>query len=293
MRRIERWIFSPGSAERLAAVRIGLCSVLALRLTRTVYVHLASQPRALYRPLSFMKFFGSMPPRLPVLIVQVVGVAAAAVAAFGWRTRATLPLAWAAGVFLNGMTTSLGKVVHNDVLLLLCLFPLVFAASADVWSLDARAGRTRPGDPSRYGWPVNTAMIVVAGAYFFAGFAKLVNSGPGWVTGGNMRWILYIASDARPVPNSLALFIADNAWLAHLLAAGSLLLELTFPVVLFWKRARPVYIAAAALFHIGIWMTIGLDYWPQPMTVGIILIDWSAIAARVRLARARPAISPG
>src|SRR5207302_6007185 len=38
MRRIERWIFSGGSAERLAAVRIGLCTVLALRLTRTVYV---------------------------------------------------------------------------------------------------------------------------------------------------------------------------------------------------------------------------------------------------------------
>jgi len=293
MRRVERWIFSSGSAERLAALRIGLCSVLALRLTRTVYVHLAAQPRALFRPLSFMKFFSAMPPRLPVLIVQIIGVAAAAAAAFGWRTRATLPLAWGAGVFLNGMTTSLGKVVHNDVLLLLCLFPLVFAASADVWSLDSRTGRTHRGDPSRYGWPVNTAMIVVAGAYFFAGFAKLVNSGPGWVTGGNMRWILYIASDARPVPNSLALFIAEHTWLAHLVAGGSLLMELTLPIVLFWKRARPVYIAAAAIFHIGIWLTIGLDYWPQPMTVGIVLIDWPAVVARVRLARARPAISPG
>jgi len=293
MRRVERWIFSSGSAERLAAVRIGLCSVLAVRLSRTVYVHLAGQPRALYRPLSFMKFFSAMPPRLPVLIVQVIGVAAAAAAAFGWRTRATLPLAWAAGVFLNGMTTSQGKVVHNDVLLLLCLVPLLVAATADVWSLDARAGRTQRGEAFRYGWPVNTAMIVVAGAYFFAGFAKLVNSGPGWVTGGNMRWILYAASDARPVPNGLALFVADRAWLAHIVAGCSLLMELTFPVVLFSKRARPVYVAAAAVFHIGIWLTIGLDYWPQAMAAGIVLIDWTAVVARVRLARARPAISPG
>ena len=300
MRRIERWIFSAGTPERLAAIRIGLCSALALRLTRTVYLSIAGQPHSLYRPLSFMHLLHSMPPWGVVLPIQVVGGVAAVLAALGWRARHTLPLAWACGLLLGGMTTSLGKVVHNDVLLLLCMVPLLPAPVSDAWSLDARAGRTKPGDPMRYGWPVQTALIVVAGSYFFSGFAKLVNSGPAWALGSNMRWVLYISSDSRPSPDHWSLFIADRAWLAHLVAASILLLELGFPIVLFWKRARPAFVAAAILFHLGTWLTLGLDYWAQAATVAIVLIDWPALVARARgrsnatkgAAEARPRTQP-
>ena len=82
----------------------------------------------------------------------------------------------------------------------------------DAWSVDARL-RHGPGPPARsvrYGWPVRTEMVVVAGAYFFVGFAKLMFSGPAWVTSGNMRWVLYASSDAHAVPNGVALFIADR-----------------------------------------------------------------------------------
>ena len=280
--RIERWIFCAGSPERLAAIRIGLCSVLALRLTRTAYLSIAGQPHSLYRPLSFMKLFHSMPSWHVVLPIQVIGGLAAVLAALGWRARFTLPAAWATGVFLGGMTTSLGKVVHNDVLLLLCMVPLLAAPVSDSWSLDARAGRTRGGDPLRYGWPVQTALIVVAGGYFFSGFAKLVNSGPAWVTGSNMRWILYISSDGRPTPNHWALFIADRAWLAHIVAAFILLLELSFPVILFWKRARPAFVVGAMFFHLGTWLTLGLDYWPMAATAAIVLLDWPSLIERAR-----------
>ena len=58
--RIDAWMFAPGSARRLAAVRIGLCALLALRLARGIYVDVAGQPASLYRPLSFMKVFGSI-----------------------------------------------------------------------------------------------------------------------------------------------------------------------------------------------------------------------------------------
>ena len=41
---VERWIFAPGSARRLAGVRIGLCLVLTGRLSRPVYLQVAGQP---------------------------------------------------------------------------------------------------------------------------------------------------------------------------------------------------------------------------------------------------------
>ncbi len=284
------WLTAPADPRRVAAIRIGLCAVLAARLTRTVYVHLADLPDASFRPLSFMKFFSSQPPRGVVIALQVVGVSAALLAMVGARTRITLPLAWACGVFLGGIATSIGKVVHNDVLLLLAMVPLLVAPSADAWSIDAR-GREPPPPAAAYGLAVRAAMVVVAFAYFFAGYWKLVVSGFAWVTSSNMRWVLYASSDAQPVPNGLALFIADRAWLAHWVAALTLLVEIAFPIVLFVRRARVPFALATVALHAGIWATMRLDYWPAAATVVIVLIDWPPLVDRLRRARAPVATS--
>jgi hypothetical protein len=289
IRRVDGWLFAPGSARRLAAVRIGLCSLLAVRLSRGVYLGLAGQPRALYRPISFMRLLPAMPSRWAVLVVQGVALAAAVLAAVGFRARATLPIAWGCALILNGMYTSIGKVMHNDILLTLCMVPLLAAPVADAWKVDPwsrRRERTGPEVSVRYGWPVRTAMIVVAGAYFFAGLAKLEFSGPAWAAGGNLRWALYASSDGQG-GNWWALFIADRPLLAHALAWGALLLELGFPLVLFGKRAAWVILPAAVALHTGIWLAMHLDYFGQVATVVVVMTNWPAVIHRLRNRRAR------
>ena len=161
---------------------------------------------------------------------------------------------------------------------MLCLVPLLFAPVADAWALDARRNRLSAPPPSaRYGWPVRTAMVVVAGAYFFCGLAKLLNSGPAWVTGGNLRWVLYVASDAQGRPNALALFVADRPWLAHAVAAATLALELGFPVVLAVPRLRLPGALAAAGLHAGIYLCMGLNYGVQAAVALLVLPDWSRL----------------
>jgi hypothetical protein len=278
VRGLEAWLFAPGSDVRLAALRIGLCTILAGRLAFGPYLELAGQPPELFRPISFMQVLHTMPPWGAVLAVQVVGVGSAILAAIGLRARFTLPLAWACAVFLNGMLTSVGKVVHNDVLLLLCLVPLLAAPASDAWSVDARRanGRERLRSSVRYGWPVRTAMVVAAGAYFLAGLAKLVNSGPAWVTSENMRWILYSSSDSP-----WALFIADRPWLAHLVAAGTLRVELGFPLVLWRPKTARFFVPAAVALHTGIWLAMGLDYSAQAATVIVVFTNWPVLAKRI------------
>jgi hypothetical protein len=145
MRRLEAWLFAPGDPRRLAAVRIGLCTLLAARLATGPYLQLADQPPALFRPISFLRLLDRMPPPGVVVVLQVLAVAGAVLAAVGLWTRVALPLAWAAALPLVAMTSSLGKVVHNDVLLLLCLVPLLPAPAGAAWSLDARLDP--PGGP--------------------------------------------------------------------------------------------------------------------------------------------------
>jgi hypothetical protein len=288
-RAVDAWLFRPGGPRRLAALRIGLGAVLTARLVSGPYLDLAQQPPALFRPISFMKLLPAMPAAAFVLPTQVLAVTAAALATVGLCTRLTLPLAWLLALPLIAMTSSLGKTVHNDVLLLLCLLPLLPSPAGAAWSLDARRGRggagaaaRQPASSWRFGWPVWTAMAVVGGAYFFSGLAKLLHAGPGWVTGGNLRWVLYASSDAQPQPNAAALFVAGRPWLAHLLAAATVAVELAFPLALWRQRLAWVLVPSVVALHAGIWAAMRLDYWPMAATVLIVMTDWPALARRLR-----------
>jgi hypothetical protein len=281
------WLFAAESPRRLAVVRIGLCAVLAERMARPLYLQLADQPRSLFRPVSFMHLLNGMPGREAVLALQVVGISAAVLAAVGLRARAALPIAWICAVMLNGMATSAGKVVHNDILPILALVPMLMAPVSDAWSLDAvlarRRGRaTAPTTSVAYGWPVRTAIAMVASAYFVIGAAKLVMSGPGWVTGSNLRWVLYASSDAHRIPNGVALFVADRPVLAHVVAGLTLAVELGFPLALFVSRLRPALVAGAVALHVGIMVAMGLDYTPWIATDLVLFVDWPRVIDRLR-----------
>jgi hypothetical protein len=280
LRRAEAWLFAPGDPRRLAAVRIGLCALLAIRLARGAYAELATQPPALYRPISFLRLLDRMPSPETVAVLQALALGAAVLACVGLLTRFTLPLAWLAALPLVAMTSSLGKVVHNDVLLLLCLVPLLPSPAGAAWSLDARL-RPHVRRGGAYGWPVRTAMVVVAGAYFFSGLAKLLHAGPAWVTSGNLRWVLYAASDTQPDPNRFALFVADRPVLAQLIAAATLLVELGFPLVLWRPRLAWVLVPAVVAMHAGIGLAMHLDYSVMAATVLVVLVDWPALADRL------------
>jgi hypothetical protein len=287
-RRAEAWLLAPGDPRRLAAVRIGLCALLAARLARGPYLELAGQPAALFRPISFLRLLERMPSAEVVAVLQALALAAAVLAMVGLLTRVTLPLAWLAALPLVAMTSSLGKVVHNDVLLLLCLVPLLPSPAGAAWSLDARL-RARPGPGGAFGWPVRTAMVVVAGAYCCSGLAKLLHAGPAWVTSGNLRWVLYGSSDAQAAPNPLALFVADRPVLAHLVALATLAVELGFPLVLWRPRLAWLFVPAVLAMHAGIGLAMRLDYSAMAATVLIVMVDWPALADRIH----PPGVVPG
>lgn len=279
--RAEAWLFAPGDPRRLAAVRIGLCALLAARLAGGPYPELATQPEALFRPISFLRLLDRMPSPEAVAVLQAFALGAAVLATVGLLTRFTLPAAWLAALPLVAMTSSLGKVVHNDVLLLLCLVPLLPAPAGAAWSLDARQRPVaRPGPA--FGWPVRTAMVVVAGAYFFSGLAKLFHAGPAWVASGNLRWVLYASSDAQPEPNPFALFVADRPLLAQLIAAATLAVELGFPLVLWRPGLAWLFVPAVVAMHAGIGLAMHLDYSVMAATVLVVLVDWPALADRIR-----------
>jgi hypothetical protein len=262
-------LWAPGSCTRFAVVARGLALVVALRIALGPYRALADQPDGLFRPVSFLRGLDSMPPAGVFVALQVVGFAAALHAVFRRRGRwQAFVVAWACYLVLAGLRSSLGKILHNDVLLLLACVPFVVARDGD--------------DEADCGWPVRVATVVVAFAYFFAGAAKLRHSGLVWVTGDNMRYILsWGVIDGRAHFESWAAWVAQRPWLCHLSAAGILGLEVGALVLVGVRRLRPLFVAGAASLHVVTWFLLGLDYWAWLAVVAIVLVDWDRWAPRV------------
>jgi hypothetical protein len=287
---IERFVFAPEDARRLAALRIGLFGLLAMRLAVNDYGRVAGQPRALFDPISVFELLPSMPSTELTSVVQAIGIAAALLAAAGIWPRASFPAAFASALFLGLILNAAGKVIHNDVVLMLCLLPLLATprTASRAWALrlsgsdrEARAAQSRLTGPA-YGWPIRTAMIVVALAYLLVGFQKLRYSGLDWITTDNLRWVLYASSDVQSDPNQLALFVADRAWLAHLLAAATIAIELGFVLCLPFARLRWLFVPGVVGLHLGIGLTMGLDYSAQALAVVIVFVNWIVVVESIR-----------
>jgi hypothetical protein len=251
-----------------------LALLMALRVALGPYRALAGQPEALFRPVSFLRVLDGMPPVSVIVALQVVGTVAALWAAArgpggGRGARGAFVVTWLAYLVLAGLRSSLGKILHNDVLLLLAAVPFVAA-----WITSSADG----SDERDCGWPVRAAMAVVAAAYFAAGVAKLRHSGVAWVTGDNMRYILsWAVVDGRMHFDGWTAWVSERAWLCTASAAGILGLELLAPVAVGAPVLRPFFVGSAALLHVATWVLLGLDYWAWIGTVVVVLVDWDRV----------------
>jgi hypothetical protein len=275
VRRADGWLFAPEDARRLAAIRIGLCGLLVVRLSITDYGAVPAPRAGIFDPHFYMKLFERMPSPDLVTALQICGIVAALLAAAGLAIRASLPLGVVCFLVLNGVRNSSGRVIVGDAVLTLCLLLLVACgrAASEAWSV--RRGAKGASSGARYGWPIRTAMLVIALAYFFAGLQKWRYSGLPWVTSDNLRWILL----GQAHPDGWALFVGDRPVLAHLFAAGTLLLETSFPLILFVPRLRWLFIPGAVAMHVGVQLAIGLDYSAQWLTLVIVFVNWPVVVA--------------
>jgi hypothetical protein len=286
LRRLDDLLFGPEAPARLLAVQGLFMVLIAVRAILSPYPKLAGAPAGLFKPAYIIGFVDHMPPRSVIVAVQLV-ILACAIAWFTigrnpqWRgpiRRTTFAIAWLGFLFLAALRGSRGKIFHIELVLVWAALPLVFAPGDARWS-DRTPKR-------RYGWPIRSAIGVMSAVYFMTGVWKLRNSGLDWIFSDNMKWSLAWGRvrGERPPLGDLGVWLADHHPLPRIFAACILLFEVTFPLVIFFRRVRPLYVATAWLFHLGTLLLLGLDYIVWPCTVTILLIDWPAVADRLGIA---------
>jgi hypothetical protein len=185
-----------------------------------------------------------------------------------------------------GLAQIQGTVTHNQHLVWL-LFLLAASPCSDVLSVDAW-WKTRKGQPaiSLYASPARahsvamlTAWLLVSVVFFFPGFWKMRTSGLEWISGDNLRLQMYWKwYETGEIP----FFRLDQfPVLCRALSVVAVLFELSFGVLVFFRRSRIVAMFGLVGFHVFTHIFLHIRY-PSLWMCYVMFFDWRAVLRYVQ-----------
>lgn len=263
----DRGLTAPGSARLAVIVRTGLAAVILARLVLRDWWLLATTPKALYDPVFAVSWMSGPPGRGLVTGLWLIGIVAAVACIVRVRAQTTFAIAWAVHLVLCAMWSSSGKVMHNDILLLWACVPFLFARAPRRDELDQVDGR--------WGWAPRSSMVIIAAVYCLAGMQKLDLSGWAWVSSDNIAWV--VRQGNGPLGAGLNHDLAAQSWLMFATAASTILFEVGAPVFLALRWTRLLFALVAAGFHLGIYLTLGLDYYGWILTLLVVIVPQATL----------------
>jgi len=286
---MQHFFFRPTPPDGLGICRLLFYGCLFIQYLKTDFASYGDLPASFYNTLPLFRLL-----HIPILSTKYLAILEAAFklsllgACIGRFTRPSAFTAAITGSYLLAVPNNFGRAGHGDGVIIVLLWVLAFSNCGDAWSLDRRfMRRSGPSTASgEYTWPIRMVWVLMSFVYFGAGYTKLHASGLAWVTSDNMAMTFL----AHQVNNSNPLLdwgqhLARFAWFSKGLAAFTLVLELGFPLALFNRTARKLWVPGMFLAHVGIWLLMGVIF-TQFMYTYIFWAPWSALAifGRKRLA---------
>ncbi len=140
----------------------------------------------------------------------------------------------------------------SSMLFIVCLAPIGSQLSVDARLRRYRGKSARPTH-SRWGNAcLRLCQFQIVIVFFFSGTEKL--RGASWWSGDAVWHAVTNFEYFGMMPLG---FLAEHYWLVNLMTYGTLLLELSYPYLI-WGKARAYYLIAAILLHVGIGVTMHL-----------------------------------
>jgi hypothetical protein len=252
MSRLARWLQAPVDPLPLVVLRVSFGLIMLLSVLRFVARGWVREFYVLPRFHFTYYGFGWVRPLAPAAMDVLFALLAlfALGIALGLCYRAC-----AAGFFLLfSYVELLDKTYYLNhyyfvslLSFLLIVLPLHRVCSLDAWL------RPRLRVAALPAWMLAVLRLQVGLVYFFAGLAKLT---PDWMLGALPLRIWLRGHTAFPLLGPLF----DATWAAYLMSWGGALYDLSIPLLLCWRRTRPLaYLAVigfhamtGALFNIGV-----------------------------------------
>src|SRR5438874_9939472 len=270
--RLGAFFFPAESDTWLATLRIGLALQIilyALSLRNDWHYLLAGGAEALAsRDLSekILSLESPLVPRLGWLVAlgTRLGLLEGTILTITWTCLLLAGLGLLIGLFSRfsaivawfihlGAAKSGGVLSYGvDNFMTIGLFYLMLSPLPDHYSLDQRWRKLRPKDGQLLGFFQRVLQLHLSVIYFFGGLTKCLGSG--WWDGSNI-WRALIRPPSNIVAPELLLH-----WKALLPIAGIsiCLLETGYPVFIWHKRTRKIWLACICAMHVAIGITMGM-----------------------------------
>jgi hypothetical protein len=265
-------------AEGLALYRIFYAAVYLIALFPR-YSWIAAYPDAFWDPPVGPFALARGFPSASVFTALEWSLAAALFALLiGYRTRWASLAVGALLIVGDGFVYSILPTSH---LILAPLVPLVLAFSGwgSAWSIDALKRRASRPQSS---WPITLLMLLIGLSFFHAGVAKAAG---GWLRSDASVVAWYVerfSRDAVGLQSALANWVsAAPPTLHESMDRATVILETGMLVAVLIPKVGRIFIAGAAIFHLGVFLLLDIEFAPL-LLVYAVLLPWDRVAKRPR-----------
>jgi hypothetical protein len=219
-----------------------------------ISLHDADLVRPIQDPWSvFYWADGVMDPRW----FWLLGFLAALAFTAGWLTRIATIILYvleSSMIHRNLAVVNGEDLVFRMLLFYSCFAPLGFSLSIDSW---LRKKRDQPNTPAGLPriWPVRLMQVNVAMVYAFAILYRLADKAGEWIHGDAIYWAMMSSVWSRwPLP--ALLYGPLGMLLSRVITYSTILIELAFPFLVWFRRPRPYVLIAVTCLQIGIALLI-------------------------------------
>jgi riboflavin transporter FmnP len=148
-----------------------------------------------------------------------------------------------------------------DNLMTIGLFYLAIAPLPDRYALGSKLWKTKRIDPGRLGFHRRVLQLHLCIIYFFSGLTKCL--GAGWWNGASI-WRALTRPPFNIIPVELLV-----SWkiLFPFLGVAVCVIETSYPIFIWWKKTRLVWLVSVLAMHIAIGLSMGLYLFSLIMVV--------------------------
>lgn len=278
----------PTDAAALGMVRAGVCGFILCEVLLTSFADLGRLPVTILRPTGAMqifswRFYELLLTRAGMLTLKGLMVLSLFAATIGCLTSLATKSSALLFLFYEGLLRSFSHFNHDEMPAVYILMVLAFTPCGDAFSIDNWRGVKDPRGPGLvYGYPILLMRMLLAWSYFSSALIKFRVAGLGYLSRDTLPSLAIVHSldNLHDTHFRLAFWLPQIREYTPILAALVLLWELSFPLAIFFKRARQIILPAGILFHLGTLFFMNI-FFPYHLAMYLVFVDWGRLRQRI------------
>jgi hypothetical protein len=280
--KFDRWVQQgPFTAVDLGVYRVVFAVATLLTVSDIEWV--GAYPDSLIdAPTGPFQLLSGFPSPAVLIALEVLRSLALALLAVGLWTRWTSLAVAMLLLVTYGLSYSLGKVDHT-ILVVLAPLILSFAHWGRRVSVDALLNK-RAAEPQPQ-WPLRYLALMVGLAFFAAAWVKLST---GWLSTSTQAalghsFVRFYSYDTSSWTSQWIAGTSHSRFAWELIDWLTVAFEFAILLAVPWWRAFRIALAAAVLFHLGVYLAMDIDFSFNVVVYGA-FVSWSTLLRPTRFA---------